>query len=148
MVYRQIKGNFEVVVSMTSRAMYQPAKKFLLVLPKIVNVGVAVPSQRHPVADKHLLATVSCSGRCLMGAFARIRVGRSSKVMTRDSSLFLLKKAGRRTIGIGLDKKTVAALRSALAHRRPVTATIYGAILDPSGNIEARTRGKELRVKG
>jgi kumamolisin len=118
------------------------------VVPKIVNVGVAVPSQRHPVADKHLLATVSCSGRCLMGALARIRVGRSSKVMTRDSSLFLLKKAGRRTIRIGLDKKTVAALHSALAHHRPVTATIYGAILDPSGNIEARTRGKALRVKG
>ena len=53
--------------------------------------GVSVPSQRHPVAGKHLLATVSCSGRCLMGAFARIRIGRSRKVMTRNSSVFLLK---------------------------------------------------------
>jgi hypothetical protein len=42
----------------------------------------------------------------------------------------------------------VGKLRSALAHGQKVTATIYGAILDPSGNIESRTRGKELRVRG
>jgi kumamolisin len=117
-------------------------------VPKIVNVGVSVPSQRHPVADKHLLATVKCSGRCLMGAFARIRIGRSGKVMTSHSSVFLLKNGGHRTIKIGLDKKTVATLRSALGHRQKVTATIFGAILDPSGNVESQTRGEELRVRG
>jgi len=51
-------------------------------------------------------------------------------------------------IKIGLDKKTVRRLRGALAHREKITATIYGAIVDPSGNIVSRTRGKELRVKG
>ncbi len=118
------------------------------VVPHIVNVGVSVPSQRHPVASRHIVATVSCSGRCLMGAFARIRIGRSRKVMTGNSGVFLLKRAGRRTIKIGLNAKTVTALRSALAHRQKVTATVYGAILDPSGNIESQTRGKELRVRG
>ena len=117
-------------------------------VPKIVNVGVSVPTQRHPVANKHLLATVSCTGRCLMGAFARIRIGRAGKVMTGNSDVFLLKKGGHRTIRIGLNKKTVAALHGALRHRRKVTATIYGAILDPSGNVESRTRGRELRVRG
>ena len=42
----------------------------------------------------------------------------------------------------------MTALRSALAHRQKVTATVYGAILDPSGNIESQTRGKELLVRG
>jgi hypothetical protein len=117
-------------------------------VPRIVNVGVSVPSQRRPVAGKHLLATVSCSGRCLMGAFARIRIGSSRKVTTRKSSVFLLRRAGHRTIKIGLDAKTLSKLRSALAHGQKVTATIFGAILDPSGNIESQTRGKELRVRG
>jgi subtilase family serine protease len=117
-------------------------------VPRIVSVGVSVPSQRRPVASKHLLATVSCSGRCLMGAFARIRIGNSRRVTTRNSSVFLLKRSGRRTIKIGLDAKTLGKLRSALAHRQKVTATIFGAILDPSGNIESQTRGKELRVRG
>jgi hypothetical protein len=117
-------------------------------VPRIVNVGVSVPSQSRPVASKHLLATVSCSGRCLMGAFARIRIGRSGKVTTRDSSVFLLQHGGHRTIKIGLDAKTVSTLRGALAHGQKVTATIFGAILDPSGNVESQTRGKELRVRG
>jgi hypothetical protein len=83
-----------------------------------------------------------------MGAFARIRIGRAGKVMSPDSNVFLLKKAGHRTVKIGLDKKIAAALHTALTHHRKVTATIFGAILDPSGNIEAQTRGKELRVRG
>ena len=118
------------------------------VVPRIVNVAVSVPTQRHPVTSKHLLATVSCSGRCLMGAFARIRIGRSRTVTTRRSGVFLLKRGGHRTIKIGLDAKTVQKVRGALAHRQKVTATVYGAILDPGGNIESQTRGKELRVRG
>jgi kumamolisin len=118
------------------------------VVPPIVNVGLSVPAQRHPVASKHLLAKVTCSGHCLMGAYTRIKIGRSRKVITKSSSVFLLKNGGHKTIKIGLDKKTVGKLRSALSHRQKVTATIFGAILDPSGNIESRTRGKELRVRG
>jgi kumamolisin len=117
-------------------------------VPAVVNVGVSVPAQRHPVASKHLLAKVTCSGHCLMGAFTRIKIGRSRKLITKFSSVFLLKHGGHKTIKIGLDKKTVGKLRSALAHRQKVTATIYGAILDPSGNVESRTRGKALRVRG
>jgi kumamolisin len=117
-------------------------------VPAIVNVGVSVPAQRHPVATKHVLAKVSCSGHCLMGAYTRIRIGRSRKVITKSSNIFLLKNGGRKTVKIGLDNKTLGKLRSALAHREKVTATIYGAILDPSGNVESRTRGRELRVRG
>jgi hypothetical protein len=118
------------------------------VIPSVVNVRLSVPAQRHPVAAKHLLAKVSCSGHCLMGAFSRITIGRSRKAITRYSSVSLLKNGGHRTVQIGLDKKTVRKLRSALADHRQVVATIFGAILDPSGNIVSRTRGKELRVKG
>ena len=53
------------------------------VVPPIVNVGLSVPSQRRPVASKHLLAKVTCSGHCLMGAYARIKIGRSRKVITQ-----------------------------------------------------------------
>jgi subtilase family serine protease len=118
------------------------------VVPPIVGVAVSVPGQRHPVASKHLLAKVSCSGRCLMGAYSRIKVGHSRKLITRYSSVFLLRNGGHKTIKITLDKKTVGKLRGALADGQRVTATIYGAILDPSGNIVSRTHGKELRVKG
>lgn len=117
-------------------------------VPPIVNVALSVPSQRHPVASKHLLARVSCSGRCLMGAYARITIGRSRKATaTKHSSVYLLRRAGRRTIRISLDRKTLRKLHSALARRQRVTATVYGAILDPSGNVVSRTRGRELKIR-
>jgi hypothetical protein len=117
-------------------------------VPRVVNVGLSVPAQRHPVADKHLLAKVTCSGHCLMGAYARITVGSSKKATTRYSGVALLKNGGHRTVKIGLDKKTVSRLRSALDHHQKVIATIFGAILDPSGNIVSRTQGKALRLQG
>ncbi len=117
-------------------------------VPPVVNVGLSVPGQKHPVSSKHLLAKVSCSGHCLMGAYARIRVGHSRKVTTKYSNVYLLNKAGHKTVKIGLSGKFLAGLRSALSHRQKVTATIYGAILDPSGNVEAHTRGKDLQVRG
>jgi subtilase family serine protease len=117
-------------------------------VPPVVDVGLLVPSQRHPVASRHLLAKVSCSGHCLMGAYTRIKIGRSRKVLTKYSGVFLLKRAGRRTVKIGLDRRTVGKLRHALAHHEKVTATIYGAIVDPSGNVVSRTRGKEMRLRG
>jgi kumamolisin len=117
-------------------------------VPPIVNISMSLPSQRHPVADKHVLARVSCSGRCLMGAFTRITIGRSGKPITAHSTVYLLKKGGHKTVKIGLDRKTVSKLRSGLARGRRITATVYGAILDPSGNVEARTRGKDLRIRG
>ena len=117
-------------------------------VPRIVNVGLSVPSQSHPVASKHLLARVSCSGHCLMGAYARLKVGRARSVITKYSNVYLLKNGGRKTIRIGFDAKTVSKLRSGLVRGQRVTATVFGAILDPSGNVESRTRGKELRVRG
>ena len=104
--------------------------------------------RRNPqTTPEHLLARVTCSGHCLMGAYARIRVGHSRKTTTKFSSVYLLNKGGHKTIKIGLDRKTLSGLRSALDHGQKVTATIFGAILDPSGNVEAHTRGKDLRIR-
>jgi hypothetical protein len=83
-----------------------------------------------------------------MGAFTRIKVGRSRKLITKYSSVYLLKRGGRKTIKIGFDSNTLRKLRSGLTRRQRITATVWGAILDPSGNIESQTRGKELRVRG
>jgi kumamolisin len=113
-----------------------------------VAVGVELSRQLHPVRDRHLLADVSCSGRCLMGAYATIQVGKARTRLTQYSSVYLLKKRSHKTIRIPLDKKTLAKLRSALHGHQRITATIYGAVLDPSGNIERRSAGRTLRITG
>jgi subtilase family serine protease len=115
-------------------------------VPKIAGVGLSVPGQRHPVASGHVLARVSCTGRCLMGAYMHLQVGRSGGLITQQSDDYPLTKAGRRTVKIAFDRKTLTKLRSALAHHERITATVYGTILDPTGIIEAQTRGQKLEI--
>ena len=115
------------------------------IVHKLVNVALSLPRQRHPVSDEHLLARVSCSGRCLMGAYARIHIDKA-KVLTQYSDVFLLKRASSKTIRIGLDKPTLRKLRSALDRKQRITATVYGAVVDPSGNIERRSPGRTLHI--
>jgi subtilase family serine protease len=116
-------------------------------VPRIASVGLTLPAQRRPVASEHLLAHVSCSGPCLAGAFTRIQVGRSRKRITERSSIFLYRRPSSRTIKVGLSKATLRTLRAALRKHERITATVFGTILDPSGNVEAQTAGRELRIK-
>ena len=117
-------------------------------VPKQVTVGVSVPAQRSPVAAEHLLATVSCSGECLMGAYAKLQIGHSASPITQYSQLYELTKRRSRTIPIGLDGPTRAKLRAALARHERVTATLYGAIVDPSGSVQTHSAGRTLAVRG
>ncbi len=116
------------------------------VVPRFANVGLSVPRQRHPVASRRLVVRVSCSGRCLVGAFAQIQLGRSRRRITEKSSAYLLRNRGRRTVTIPLSSAVRRQLQSALARHQRVTATVYGALLDPTGIVGARTRAVSLRI--
>jgi subtilase family serine protease len=115
-------------------------------VPKVVHVGLSLPAQRHAVTAEHLLARVSCSGRCLLGAYTHIQLGSSKKLLTEESNTYLLRNGGRKTIKIPFDSKTLGKVRSALARGQKATAIVYGAILDPNGTIEAQTSGVRLKL--
>ncbi|MGA9857685.1 MAG: S53 family serine peptidase [Solirubrobacteraceae bacterium] len=117
-----------------------------LLVPKLVSVRLSLPSQRHPVASRRLVARVSCSGRCLLGAYAHIQIGRSRRLITRASTEYLLRRAGRRMVTISLNAPVLSQLRAALGRRQRVTAVLYGTIVDPNGTIIARTAGARLRI--
>jgi kumamolisin len=117
------------------------------VVPKLVSVGVTVPRQRHPVASRRLLVRLSCSGRCLAGAFTRLQVGRSRTRITEKSKAYLLRHGGHRTVTIPFSRSVVRRLGSALARHQRITATVYGAVLDPTGMVEAATRGDGVRLR-
>jgi kumamolisin len=117
-----------------------------MLVPKNPRLGLTVPRQRHPVASRRLLARVSCSHRCLLGAFARIQIGRSPRRITVKSKGYLLRNAGRRTVTISFSTRTLRQLRTALGGRRRITATVYGVLLNPPGSVEARTRGVAVRI--
>jgi kumamolisin len=115
--------------------------------PAIVNVGLSLPRQPHPVAAGRLLATVSCSGTCLVAAYAELTVGRGRPFRV-SSAVSLLRRARSKTISLNLVGVDLAKLRSGIAARRRVAATIYAEILDPSGNLERLSVGGRLVIRG
>jgi hypothetical protein len=115
--------------------------------PKIVNVGLSLPGHQRPVANHKILATVSCSGSCMMAAAARVRLAGSGS-FEADSSVYRLRAKGARTIAIHFSAAQLQRLRSALAAHKPITATVYGVILDAGGNVERRTGGRVLAIGG
>jgi subtilase family serine protease len=123
--------------------------------PKIVNVGVSLPRQS-PVRAHELRAIVSCSGPCLMAAYTEVTIGRSTPFEI-DSRLFRLRATGRRTIPLRFSSRQLGRLRSALAGRVRIRATIhgvlfdpavYGVLPDPGSAIRAQTAGKRLTIAG
>jgi hypothetical protein len=83
-----------------------------------------------------------------MGAYARIALGRSRTLITDYSSVYLLGNGGSKAIAIPFAKSDLSRLHAALVARTPVSATVYGAVLDPGGNVERGTSGLRLRITG
>jgi subtilase family serine protease len=115
--------------------------------PVIVNVGLSLPRQRHPVAAGRLLATVSCSGTCLVAAYAELTVGHGRPFRV-SSAISLLRHARSKTVSLNLVGGDLAKLRSGLAARRRVAATIFAEILDPGGNLERLSAARRLVIQG
>ncbi len=82
-----------------------------------------------------------------MGAYTHLQLGRSRRLITEESSVYLLRQTGRKTIRILFSEKTLAKLHTALARHERITAIVYGAILDPSGTVEAQTHGLRLKIR-
>jgi subtilase family serine protease len=113
-----------------------------------VTVGLTLPAQGRPLAAGRLLATVSCSGECLMGAYAEIQIGTARRAVTVYSTAYELTARRRRTIPIPLGDPIRNAISTALQRHEPVLATIRGAIVDLSGDIQRRTAGSQLTIRG
>lgn len=115
---------------------------------KQVAVGLTIPPQSHPVGAGHLLATVSCTSECLMGAYARIQIGSSGRPLNAYSTAYELISRRRRTIDIPLGGSTRSAVTTALGRHERVVATIHGALIDLSGEIVRQTVGRTLTITG
>jgi kumamolisin len=113
--------------------------------PKIVNVGLSLPDHQSPIADGKILAEVSCSGPCLLGAVATITVG-DSRLPMIVSHVYHLRSRGHKTIAIKIPAGMLGKLRSGLEHDQRIVASVVGAIVDASGNIEKQSPAKRLLI--
>ncbi len=113
--------------------------------PAIVSVGLRLPAGQHPLASHQINATVSCTGRCLIGAIATVTVERKKR-FTADSNLFHLTRAGKKTIPIRFSPGQVGTLRAGVRQHQRIVAGVIGAIVDAGGNIERRTASLSIVI--
>lgn len=121
------------------------ASDALTVSPPIVQLTVKLPGAQRPLHTGHILASISCTGGCLVGANASVKVG-ARTAFTVYSNPYTLKAAGTAQVSIGLSKAQVKTLSAGLAHHT-VVASIRGAIIDPAGNIERESPALILRIR-
>jgi hypothetical protein len=124
------------------------ATQALALVPAIVDLSLTVPGGQRPVHAQHVVARVSCSGACLMGAFASVYFG--SKPAFHHpvySSLYALRTAGSRRVVIGFSSAQLKALRSALADHTKVTGFVRAAIVDADRNVEKQTLAVKLTIR-
>jgi subtilase family serine protease len=113
-------------------------------VPKQTTIAIGVPPQDKPVATDHFQVKVTCSRECLMGAYAKIQIGARSR--TAYSKSYVLIKTKSKSVRIGLSGPLRLRMADALQKGEKVTATLYGAIVLPSGQISSRTPGKQITV--
>ncbi|MHB8659159.1 MAG: S53 family peptidase [Solirubrobacteraceae bacterium] len=118
----------------------------LAVQPAIVNVSLGLPTRQRPVRAHRILATVSCSGACLLEVRATIRIAQAPP-FTVFSRLYQLRRRGQHTVPIGLGGFALRRLRVALSRRRRITAAVAAVIFDAGGNLERRSRTLGLRIR-
>jgi kumamolisin len=113
--------------------------------PAIVDVSETVAPDQQPATHKVIYDRVTCTGKCLVGAFARITIGHGP-VVTEYSGTYHLAQAGTKIVSIRLPSAEVTKLRAGILHHNRITATVVGAIIDAAGNVERSTPGTTITI--
>ena len=121
------------------------ATQALATQPQIVNIGLKIPRGQRPARAGHIVATVSCTGQCLLGAAADVVIGKSNPFRIQ-SALDHLAGAGTRSVSIGFTRRELTRVRAALSKHTRVAAYVQAAILDPDGYAERTSNGITLRI--
>lgn len=109
---------------------------------------VRVPRQRHVLRARAVRVTVHCSRACRFVAYTRIRVQGLAGRITAVSRQHVRHGRGRSSVSIRLPHQARAKIAVALRRHRRVTASVYAAIVDPTGKIEHHTHAAGLRIRG
>src|SRR5207302_2020459 len=98
------------------------ANRALLTQP--ARVALSIPAHQRPVRNHKILATVSCSLSCRMGAIALVQIG-SSKPFEIASRVHRIHAAGRKKIALVFSSRQLQRLRSALSRHQRIESEIF-----------------------
>jgi subtilase family serine protease len=114
---------------------------------KIAAVELSLPRQSAAVSRRRLLATLSCSSKCVALAYADVAVGRARPFRVRSRAV-VLKRRNHKTVTLALSGANLRRIRAGLRGHQRVVATVFGAVTDSGGNVEGTSSGRALRLRG
>jgi kumamolisin len=109
------------------------------------HVSLSLPRPQHPIKRGAILARVSCSAACRIGAFAEVSIAGAKPVRVSSHVVARLAK-GTSTIPIPLGAKLLGRVRAAAKHHQRVTATVVGRLYGSGAHVARTTGAKQLTI--
>jgi subtilase family serine protease len=119
----------------------------IALLTQPAQIAVSLPGHQRPVKHGQLLATLSCTGPCQVGAYAVVRIARK-KPFAVESRVYRFRSGGERNLVVRFSRPQLGRLRAALAAHRRTTATVFGVSIAGSKRVEFQTAGRTLVIRG
>jgi len=113
--------------------------------PAVVRISLRLPGGQTPIARRHILAAVSCSGPCLMRALATVTIGRS-RPFSDHSRVYRLGKAASKTVEIPFSARELDRLAVARRRHEGIAARVTAVVVDPAGDVQRRSAPLTLTV--
>jgi len=99
---------------------------------------VATAASSQPIANRNLVATVTCSVACIQGATATIRIaGGATTTLTAVPAPAAAATA--ETVKLAISAQLRSTVKHALATHHKVTATLVGTVVDGAGRTERKS---------
>jgi len=99
---------------------------------------VATAASSQPIANRDLVATVTCSVACIQGATATIRIaGGATTTLTAVPAPAAAATA--ETVKLAISAQLRSTVKHALATHHKVTATLVGTVVDGAGRTERKS---------
>ncbi len=109
-------------------------------------IALSLPPRQRPMKNRQILATLTCTGPCQVGAYAVMRIA-GKRSFTSKSRVYRF-SGGARRIVMRLSDQQLRRLRGALAGGRRITATVFGVTVDSRHRVEFQTGGRTLVIAG
>jgi len=113
-------------------------------LPAVPNVSLSVPRQ-HPVRAHRFVAGMSCSTKCLAGAFVIVKISGSGSFEV-TSKTYSLPARSRRRVVMRFSPKQERRLRRALRAHKGIFAEAFGVLTDAQGDLLKVTAGRPATI--
>jgi kumamolisin len=119
----------------------------LLLLPRIPNLSLSLPSQQTPVHSGLIKAVIHCSAACRARGLVLVSIAGEGDFHVTSLPVYLA-HSGQHAVQIRFSGHQQWRLRQALNQGRKITAKTYGALLDAQGNVLSLSGGQMVSMRG